>query len=92
MYRYAHKTMPGPCLCGDYGPHIGCVDPGHWTRKLDWICSIYDQGFRLILASRHSTLIEAVDMGRHHERHGFYYRIELLDEAPEAQTATGTEG
>jgi len=21
---------PAPCLCGDYGPHTGCVDPGHW--------------------------------------------------------------
>jgi len=24
------KNPPAPCLCGDYGPHTGCVDPGHW--------------------------------------------------------------
>jgi len=21
----------GPCLCGDYGPHQGCVDSEHWN-------------------------------------------------------------
>jgi len=24
------KNPPEPCLCGDYAPHTGCVDPGHW--------------------------------------------------------------